>query len=88
VEDHLLRVLDRKINLFELVIGELDMILGNLRDEREFGEQVLDAWAGHPDDALAAQAIDNLGSELERARNAYDLSKRMDQQLFGEDFET
>ncbi|MFO0983241.1 MAG: SNF2-related protein [Planctomycetota bacterium] len=88
VEDHLLTILDRKINLFELVIGELDMILGNLRDEREFSEQVLDAWAGNPDDRAAGEALDRLGEDLVQARRAYDRTKALDRALFAEDFES
>jgi hypothetical protein len=30
IEDHILQVLDKKINMFELVVGEIDMILGRL----------------------------------------------------------
>ncbi len=28
IEDYVLEILDRKLNMFELVIGEVDMILG------------------------------------------------------------
>jgi SNF2 family DNA or RNA helicase len=30
VEDYILQILDQKLNMFELVIGEMDMILGYL----------------------------------------------------------
>ena len=35
--------------MFELVIGEVDMILGNLDDEREFQDVVADLWAESAD---------------------------------------
>jgi hypothetical protein len=38
---HLLKV---KIAMFELVISEIDMILGNLDEEEEFEEVVTDLW--------------------------------------------
>ena len=55
VEDYMLEILDRKLNMFELVIGEMDMILGHLEDERDFEEIVLDIWtqARTPEEAAA-----------------------------------
>ncbi|MEW6741584.1 MAG: SNF2-related protein [Planctomycetota bacterium] len=88
VEDHLLRILDRKINLFELVVGELDLILGNLRDERDLDERVLEAWAGHADDAAAVRALEAMGDDLARARRRYDRIKELDNKLFREDYES
>ena len=45
IEEYVLDILDRKLNMFELVIGEVDMILGQLADERDFEEIVLDVWS-------------------------------------------
>ena len=44
VEEQLLRVLHDKINMFELVVGEMDAILGSLDDTRDFAEMVMDLW--------------------------------------------
>ena len=44
IEDYVLDILDRKLNMFELVIGEVDMILGQLGDERDFEEIILEIW--------------------------------------------
>ena len=49
LEDHILDVLDRKINMFELVVGEIDMILGRLQGEEEFSDLVYDIWVQHAD---------------------------------------
>lgn len=38
-EERILDVLDRRIHLFELVIGEVDLILGRALDEKEFDER-------------------------------------------------
>jgi SNF2 family DNA or RNA helicase len=46
VEDYLLEILDQKLNMFELVIGEMDMILGQLSDERDFEDLLLEIWMG------------------------------------------
>lgn len=36
IEDYILDILDRKINMFEMVIGEIDMILGMIREQFKF----------------------------------------------------
>ncbi|MBU1702581.1 MAG: ATP-dependent helicase, partial [Candidatus Eisenbacteria bacterium] len=87
VEDHLLTILDKKINLFELVIGEVDLILGQLEDKREFSERVLEAWASANTDEDAAANFIGLSCELERAKEKYERIKSLDDSLFGEDYE-
>ncbi len=86
IEDHILEVLDKKINMFELVVGEIDMILGRLQGEEEFGDLVYDLWVQHPDAASRRQAFDSLARRLKEARSAYEKSKELDDKLFQEDF--
>lgn len=86
IEDRILDILDRKINMFELVIGEIDMILGRLQGEEEFGDLVYEIWVKHPGDIERKQAFDALAARLKRARSAYDKSKELDEKLFQEDF--
>jgi SNF2 family DNA or RNA helicase len=86
VEDYILDILDRKLNMFELVIGEMDMILGHLSDERDFEELVADIWlqATTPDEA--ARGFEQLGDAMLQARAAYRQAQEYDEILFGEDF--
>jgi SNF2 family DNA or RNA helicase len=86
VEDHILGILDRKLNMFELVIGEMGMILGHLADEREFEDIVMDLWARASSPDEAAHSFDQLGDDLVRARDAYRRARDYDEALFGEDF--
>src|SRR5712691_544199 len=44
LEEHILRLLDEKINMFELVVGEIDAILGEMHDAPDFAELVFQAW--------------------------------------------
>ncbi|WP_247747043.1 DEAD/DEAH box helicase [Alkalihalobacillus sp. BA299] len=44
IEHHILNLLDRKINMFELVVGEVDMILGDIEEKNDFADLVMDAW--------------------------------------------
>ena len=45
VEERILSILHDKINMFELVAGEVEMILGHLGDDRDFASLVMDAWS-------------------------------------------
>jgi len=71
LEEHLLEVLQAKINLFELVVGELDMILGRLSDELDFETLVFEQYVASRDDDEFASRLEGVGDELARARLAY-----------------
>jgi len=93
VEEHLLRVLHDKVNMFELVVGEMDAILGSLDDARDFAELVMDLWlsarqvgqASWP--AAAEKAFDELGQRLLAAKAEHAKVKEFDEALFHRDFE-
>jgi SNF2 family DNA or RNA helicase len=86
IEDYILDLLDRKLNMFELVIGEMGMILGQLADERDFEDLVMEVWsrARTPDEV--ASGFEQLGEALVQARQAYRHTQEYDEALFGEDF--
>jgi superfamily II DNA or RNA helicase len=86
LEEQLLALLDEKISMFELVVGEVGAILGGLEEEREFPELLLDAWLGATE-ASRQQAFEALGQRLEQARRQHEDAKTLDEKLFGEDFE-
>jgi SNF2 family DNA or RNA helicase len=85
IEDYLLEVLDRKLNMFELVIGEMDMILGQLEDERDFEEIVMETWAQARTLEEVAAGFAHLGEALAQARESYRRTREYDEALFGED---
>jgi SNF2 family DNA or RNA helicase len=87
IEDYMMRILDDKINMFELVIGEIDTILGNLGSDRDFSNIVMDLWAGSKDDSELKANFDRLGEEIVAARKAYEKTKELDEIIFGEDYE-
>ncbi|HYT24980.1 MAG TPA: C-terminal helicase domain-containing protein, partial [Actinomycetota bacterium] len=68
VEERILKVLEAKINLFELVVGELDMILGRIEEDFDFEHFVFDAHLASRDDAEFQARLDALGDDLVRAR--------------------
>lgn len=71
VEEHILRVLESKINLFELVVGELDMILGRVGDDFDFESSVLSAYLDAEDEAGFTATLEGIGDDLVRARTDY-----------------
>jgi SNF2 family DNA or RNA helicase len=87
-EERILDVLDRRIHLFELVVGEVDLILGRALGEKEFDERVFDIYASAPDEAALHQEFEALADELAKARRGYEQVKALDEKLFAEDFET
>ena len=82
----MLHLLEAKLNMFELVIGEIDMILGNLDEEREFQDVVADLWAESADTDDFARRIDALGDRLLEAKRAYLEQRSHDDRLFGNRF--
>src|SRR5436309_13095647 len=66
-----MELLDRKIHMFELVVGELDLILGNLAERRSFEDMMMEIWALREAEERRA-ALHRLGEALVRARPEYD----------------
>jgi SNF2 family DNA or RNA helicase len=87
IEEQLLRVLHEKVNMFELVVGEMDAILGSLDDSRDFAEVVMDLWISARQSGEVDQAFDELGQRLLAARESHNKVKELDEALFHRDFE-
>jgi SNF2 family DNA or RNA helicase len=86
VEAAVLHLLEAKLNMFELVIGEIDMILGNLEEECEFQEVIADLWAESNDQDDFARRMEELGNRLLAAKDAYVTQRTHDDKLFGDRF--
>ena len=84
VEDQILEILDRKINLFELVVGELDLILGRLGEEKDLEETIMEMVGTSRSDAEMKQRLDQMGIQMQEAREQYERVKSLDDTLFGE----
>jgi SNF2 family DNA or RNA helicase len=84
IEDHILDVLHTKLNLFELVVGELDMVLGRIGEEFMFEDAVFDAHVGSVDDVELLARLAKLGSDLVEARAEYAGSRAWTDDLVAE----
>ena len=87
IEEQILRVLHDKINMFELVVGEIDAILGTLGEETKFSDLVLQLWFSTADAAGRAEAFDQLVEKLLTAKEQYVRAKQLDDGLFQDDFQ-
>ncbi len=86
IEDAVLRILDEKINMFELVVGEVGAILGEVDEEGEFSALVLDAWLQGTEQGRA-DAFARIENQLLAAREQYDGVKQLDEALFGNELD-
>lgn len=84
IEDRILEVLDRKINLFELVVGELDLILGRLAEEKDLEDLIMEMVGASRSDEELWQGIDALGERLRGLKEDYQRVKSLDDALFQE----
>ena len=87
LEQRVLRVLNDKIRMFELVVGEVGSILGNLEQGEEFESLVLNLWLKSRTPADMDAAFEGLGESLVAAQEEYVQAKVLDEALFGEDYE-
>jgi len=87
LEARILDLLDEKIRMFELVVGEVGSILGNLHGGDEFESLVLDLWLRSHDERDLQQSFDSLGQSLLDAQEEYLRTKQLDEALFGEEFQ-
>ena len=87
LEARLLDLLTEKIRMFELVVGEVGSILGNLEGGEEFESLVLNLWLKSHNDQELEHSFHELGQSLLEAQEKYVQTKELDEALFGEDYE-
>ncbi len=87
IEDYILEILDRKINMFEMVIGEIDMVLGRVSGEKDFSERVYDIWVQSVSPEDRQKGFAQLATQLKRSKTQYENTKTLDGKLFGENYE-
>lgn len=81
IEAHVIELLARKIRMFELVIGELDLILGNIDGAKSFEELLRKAWESSQSDQELSERIEGIGQILENARSDYEHVRESNQML-------
>ncbi len=87
IEDYIIDILDNKINMFEMVIGEIEPILGHLGEDKDFEDIIMDIWLKSSNKESLHEGFKQLGNELLDAKNKYLKTKFLDDEIFGEDYE-
>lgn len=83
IEEKILKILDTKINLFELVVGELDMILGELTEGRDFEDMLMDIWIKSGSLDEAEKQLEDFGEALAGSKKSYMNMKQQYEVIFG-----
>ena len=87
IEDYIIEILDSKINMFEMVIGEIEPILGQLEEEGDFENLIMEIWLTSSDTEGMKDGFARLGDEIVKAKRKYLDAKAMDSEVLGEDYE-
>ena len=70
IESYILQLLDRKIKLFELVVGELDLILGEFGGAQEFEGRLAQEWLAAESEEDFARRVEAIGADIEQSSAA------------------
>jgi SNF2 family DNA or RNA helicase len=82
IEYYILDLLDRKINMFELVVGEVDAILGDIENEEDFSDLMMKAWAEANSKEEVEKELEQIGDKLFENKQKLLKQKELDDQLF------
>ena len=69
IEEHIVYLLQEKINMFEMVIGELDAILHRLDGDHSLETRIMNILSNARDEEDLAQQIDSLGDQILKAKS-------------------
>src|SRR5439155_850802 len=70
IESYILQLLDRKIKLFELVVGELDLILGEFGGGQQFEGRLATEWLAAESEADFERRVETIGADIEKSSAA------------------
>ena len=85
IESYVLELLDKKINLFRLIIGELEMILGNMHSKRTLEQIIIDIVTLSPNQEAIKRKFKTLGNKLEKALKTHEEITRAQEEIFNGD---
>ncbi len=82
IESYVLELLDKKINLFRLIIGELEMILGNMHSKRTLEQIIIDIVTLSPNQDAMKRKFKTLGNKLEKALLTHNEITQAQEEIF------
>ena len=84
IEAYVLEILDRKIRMFELVVGEMEEILGTWQPLGSFEDEVFRRWTESNDPRRRKRSFHELAQQMQSARRLYQKAKDQQNWLFPE----
>jgi len=75
LEEYVFEVLASKIRMFELVVGELDLILGDIGGGESFEQKLARMWVESKDDSEFARNLDAYAEQISEARRRFEQIK-------------
>ena len=82
IESYVLEILDRKIRMFELVVGEMEEILGTWQPHGSFEDEVFRRWTESTNPRARKRRFAELAQHLVVARRLYQQQKDRQSWLF------
>ncbi|HET6399109.1 MAG TPA: helicase-related protein, partial [Candidatus Thermoplasmatota archaeon] len=82
IEDYVLQVLYEKIKLFEVAIGEMDLILSDIDESGGLEKRILDAILNTKDDAEIKGSLEKVSSEIAQSKEQAEQIKMLDASVF------
>jgi len=82
IEDYVLKVLYEKIRLFEVAIGEMDLILSDINESGGLEKRILDVILGTKDDEEVKEGLQRVEREVKRSKEQAEEIKELDASVF------
>ena len=82
IEAYVLEILDRKIKMFELVVGEMEEILGTWQPHGSFEDEIFKRWTETANPRVRRRRFEELAAHLVVARRTYQEHKDRQEWLF------
>ena len=82
IEAYVLEILDRKIRMFELVVGEMEEILGTWQPHGSFEDEIFRRWVDSRTPAARKRRFAELAQNLLVARRLYQTAKEQEGWLY------
>lgn len=85
IEAQVLRLLDRKIKLFELVVGELDVILGEFGGAEALEKQLATEFLKANSEEEFQRVLDRIGAQISESRDIGLEQEQLNSEIAGDD---
>lgn len=79
IEARILELLVRKIRMFEIVIGELDLILGIMEEKKSFEKNIHEIWINSRSEKELEKKFVDLGMEIDTVKKKFSKIKYLEE---------